>query len=249
MPIAPPPPTVNIPDFAGPLDLLLHLIRDNKLDIAAISVTLITDQYLAIIADAHERKLQLAGEFFVIAATLLEIKTRMLLPAPPKAADDDDESVDPREDLARRLLEYERFKLAAAYLDESAQERARCFLRSVDGTLAEYDPPAAIFGQASPQSLLKALQSVLERAAAAEPHEVTSVHRKKLSLHLAIRLLSAKVQDAGEAGLDFAELWDEPLVLLEVVMTFLALLELIRQQKVDAAQLGPMAPIHVKARA
>ncbi len=239
------PPTVNLPAFEGPLDLLLHLIREQKLDIAEIPIVLVTDQYLAIIAQAEEQRLQIAGEFFVMAATLLEIKTRMLLPKPPPALEDSDglEGVDPTTLLAQQLREYERFKSLVPMLQDWEQERARCFLRNVEDVEELYEAPAQ-FGQASPQTLLKAFERVLERLAEAEP-EVTSIHRKKLSLHLAMRLMLARVADAGQGGLDFTDLFPAPLVLFDIVMTFLALLELLRQRKLEASQVGALSPITV----
>ena len=239
------PPTVNLPAFEGPLDLLLHLIREQKLDIAQIPIVLVTDQYLAIIAQAEERRLQIAGEFFVMAATLLEIKTRMLLPKSPAAAEDPDgmEGIDPGALLAEQLREYERFKSLVPMLQDWEQQRARCFLRNVEDVEELYDAPVQ-FGQASPQMLLKAFERVLERLAEAEP-EVTSVHRKKLSLHLAMRIMLAQVAEAGQGGLEFTDLFPTPLVLFDIVMTFLALLELLRQRKVEASQVGALSPITV----
>jgi segregation and condensation protein A len=187
--------------------------------------------------------ISLAGEFFVMAATLLEIKTRMMLPKPP-SLDDEEEGEDPRADLAQRLLEYERFKSLVPMLQGWEEERARCFLRNAQDVEELYETPVA-FGQASAQSLLKAFTRVLQRALESEP-EVTSVHRKKLSLHLAMRLMMARITEAGPAGLEFIELFPSPIVLFDVVMTFLALLELLRQGRLDAEQLSPLAPIHIK---
>ncbi len=245
-----PPPIIHLPSFEGPLDLLLHLIREQKMEIGDIPIAAITDQYMAIISDAQERKLQLAGEFFVMAATLLEIKTRLMLPKPPQVQGDEEAEADgdPRDALAERLLEYERFKALVPMLQDWEQERARCFLRSVEDVESLYDAPAPKFGQASPQSLLRALKRILELAAEIEP-EVTSVHRRKLSLHLAMRLMLAHVADAGPDGLEFFDLFQPPLALFDVIMTFLALLELLRQGRLDARQTTPLAPIHVRLAA
>ena len=122
-------PTINLPAFDGPLDLLLHFVREHKVDIADIPITVIADQYIAYIQEMEERNLTLAGEFFVMAATLLEIKTRMLLPKAPDERDDDEEIDDPRAALIERLRSYERFKELVGYFSEMEEARAKLFLR------------------------------------------------------------------------------------------------------------------------
>ncbi|HEX5323795.1 MAG TPA: segregation/condensation protein A [Capsulimonadaceae bacterium] len=240
-------PAINLPVFEGPLDLLLHLIREHKLDIADIPITLVTDHYLAYLAAMEERNLTLAGEFFVMAATLLEIKSRMLLPKPPKDAVDEEEgeAMDPRAELAERLRDYERFQALVSTLQLWEEERSQLFFRGQADFGALYELPVE-FGEVSAGSLLRALQRLLEEAAPGE-HEITSVRRQKLTLRLAMRSLLGRVQDTGDQGLFFEEAFTHPLVRLEIVMTFLALLELLRQGKLKVKQRGTLKPIQIFA--
>lgn len=238
-------PTINLPVFEGPLDLLLHLIREHKLDIADIPIAFITDHYLAYLSAMEEQNLALAGEFFVMASTLLEIKSRTLLPKPPKEADgeDDAEGIDPREELARRLQDYERFQSLVATLATWEEERGRLFFRGQADYGDLYELPVE-FGEVTADTLLKALTRLLEEAAPGE-HEITSVRRQKLTLRLAMRTLLGRVVQAGAEGLYFEEAFTHPLVRLEIVMTFLALLELLRQGKLTVKQKGTLAPIQI----
>jgi segregation and condensation protein A len=238
-------PTINLPIFEGPLDLLLHLIREHKLDIADIPITLVTDHYLAYLAAMEERNLTLAGEFFVMAATLLEIKSRMLLPKPPKEIEDEGEAIDPRAELAERLRDYERFQALVSTLQLWEEERSQFFFRGQADYGGLYELPVE-FGEVSADSLLRALQKLLEEAAPGE-HEITSVRRQKLTLRLAMRSLLGRVQEAGDKGLFFEEAFTPPLVRLEIVMTFLALLELLRQGMLKVKQRGPLKPIQIFA--
>ena len=237
-------PAINLPVFEGPLERLLHLIREHKLDIADIPITLVTDHYLAYLAAMEERNLTLAGEFFVMAATLLEIKSRMLLPTPPEEQDEE-EALDPRAELAERLRDYERFQALVSTLQLWEEERSQFFFRGQADYGDLYELPVE-FGEVSADSLLRALQKLLEEAAPGE-HEITSVRRRKLTLRLAMRSLLGRVHEAGEKGLFFEEAFIPPLVRLEIVMTFLALLELLRQGKLKVKQRGPLKPIQIFA--
>lgn len=238
-------PTINLPIFEGPLDLLLHLIREHRLDIADIPIAFITDHYLAYLSAMEGRNLALAGEFFVMASTLLEIKSRMLLPKPPKEHENEDEAggIDPREELARRLQDYERFQGLVATLQAWEEERGRLYFRGQADYGDLYELPVE-FGEVPVDSLLKALTRLLEEAAPGE-HEITSVRRQKLTLRLAMRGLLGRVQQAGADGLFFEEAFTQPLVRLEIVMTFLALLELLRQGKLIVKQNRTLAPIQI----
>ena len=238
-------PTVNLPVFEGPLDLLLHLVREHRLEISDIPITLVTDQYLAYLNAMEERDLTLAGEFFVMAATLLEIKSRMLLPKPPKDLDPDDEFVDPREELAQRLLDYERFKSLVPLFQELEEERGRLFFRGQADYGDLYEMPTA-FGSARPDALLKALMRLLADVGAGE-EEITSVRRQKLTLRLAMHALLARTRENGVGGLLFEDALTggQPLTRLDIVMLFLALLELMRQGRLTVEQDGPLTPIRI----
>ena len=237
-------PTINLPTFEGPLDLLLHLIREHRLDIADIPIAFITDHYLAYLAAMEERNLALAGEFFVMASTLLEIKSRMLLPKPPKEQENEDEAggIDPREELTRRLQDYERFQGLVATLQVWEEERGKLYFRGQANYGDLYELPVE-FGEVSADTLLRALTKLLEEAPG--EHEITSVRRQKLTLRLAMRSLLGRVQQAGRDGLFFEEAFNHPLVRLEIVMTFLALLELLRQGKLIVKQNRTLAPIQI----
>jgi segregation and condensation protein A len=235
-------PTLNLPAFEGPLDLLLHLVREHKLDIGDIPIVLITDQYLAYLASMEERNLTLAGEFFVMAATLLEIKSRTLLPAPPRETDDPEDLIDPRDEIAQRLLDYEKFKELVPFLQELELERSKIFFRGQSDHGDVYELPVE-FGMVSATSLLNALTRVLERADTGE-NKVTSVRRHRLTLRLAMHKLLLRTSEAGSGGLDLeiALIENEP-SRLDIVMLFLALLELLRQGQVRVTQDSVFAPI------
>jgi len=239
-------PHLNLPDFEGPLDLLLHLVREHKVDIADIPIVLITDQYLSYLASMEERNLTLAGEFFVMAATLLEIKSRMLLPAPPKDAEGEEEGVDPRDEIAQKLLEYEQFKSLVPIMQELELERSRLFFRAESSFGTAYELPIE-YGSVSAQSLLTALARVLDRADTGE-HQVTSVRRHRLTLRLAMHSLLTRVAENGSEGLDFEQALSEGSPThLDIVMLFLALLELLRQAMVRVEQEAVFAPILIFA--
>jgi segregation and condensation protein A len=239
-------PNLNLPDFEGPLDLLLHLVREHKVDIGDIPIVLITEQYLAHLAAMEERNLNLAGEFFVMAATLLEIKSRMLLPAPPKDADGEESLIDPREEIAQRLLDYERFKALVPMMQELEVERQKLFFRGQVDYGDAYELPVE-FGTVSSRSLLAALARVLERADTGE-HQITSVKRHRLTLRLAMHKLLARVNENGEAGMQFEDaMLESGQTHLDIVMLFLALLELLRQAMVTVQQHAVFAPILIFA--
>ncbi len=244
--IVQPLPTINLPVFEGPLDLLLHLIREHKVDIANIPIEPITDQYIAYINAMEERDLAIAGEFFVMAATLLEIKTRMLLPKPPvEETDEDGEMDDPRLALVERLQEYEKFKALVSTFQEYEDNRSKLFVRDQASYGDMYELPVS-FGEVSADALLRALQMLLADADD-DDHQVTSVRRQKMSLKMAIRTLTRMVKDAGPDGLDFIDAFPPDRVRLDIIMTFLAMLELLRQGKISARQKQTLGPIRLFA--
>ena len=223
--------------FEGPLDLLLYLIRRQNIDILEIPVAEITKQYMGYVELMKVVRLELAAEYLVMAAMLAEIKSRMLL---PRQAEDEDEEHDPRAELIRRLQEYERFKQAAEDIDS---------LSSVgrDTQLASAEVPPVQNRRAHPevdmQELLLALSEVLRRADMFESHQVT---REILST----RERMAEVLDRlkGQAFVPFVSLFTAAEGKLGVVVTFMAVLELVKEQLIDLVQGDAFSPIHVKVR-
>lgn len=239
-------PPLALPTFEGPLDLLLHLIREHKIDIADIPIVQVTDHYLAHLRAMEAMNLTVAGEFLVMAATLLEIKSRMLLPKPPREQSaDEEQGEDPREELIQRLLDYQRYKTFIETLAGWEDERRHLFFRGQAAYGDLYELPVE-FGELSAASLQKAFYRLLAEAGAGEA-DVTSVRRQKMTLRLAMAALWRRVQTAGDAGLSLDECFPRPLVRLEIVMTFLALLELLRQARIQARQTAMLGEIWLSA--
>lgn len=249
MPVAAVPaaalPPVALPAFEGPLDLLLHLIREHRVDIADIPIVQITDQYLAYLRAMEAMNLNVAGEFLVMAATLLEIKSRMLLPKPPRI-EEAEEGGDPRAELIQRLEDYQRYKAFIETLAEWEDDRRALYFRGQADYGGLYELPVG-FGDLHPVALLKALNQMLAEAGDDGGHAVTSVRRQKITLRLAMTALWRKVQRGGKTGVLLDECFERPFVRLEIVMTFLALLELLRQGRVGARQDGFFGRIHLFA--
>ena len=227
-------PPVALPAFEGPLDLLLHLIREHRVDIADIPILQITDQYLAYLRAMEAMNLNVAGEFLLMAATLLEIKSRMLLPKPPRL-EDPDVGTDPRLALVRRLEDYQRYKLFVETLTEWEDDRRALFFRGQADYGGEYVLPVG-FGALNPGALLNALNRLLAEAGDDGGTAVTSVRRQKMTLRLAMAALWHKVQRSGREGIELEDCFEPPYVRLEIVMLFLALLELLRNRRVQAVQ-------------
>ncbi len=237
-------PPVAVAAFEGPLDLLLHLIREHKVEITDIPIVEITDHYLAWLRAMDALNLTVAGEFLVMAATLLEIKSRTLLPKPPKEEiPDGEEGQDPRLELVQRLLDYQRYKTFVDTLSGWEDDQRRLFFREAP-PLGLYEMPVA-FGDFNPQSLLKALTRMLADAGMDDADSVTSVRRRKLTLRLAMTALWRKVEASGVDGIAFEECFAHPLVRADIVMTFLALLELLRGGRVGAEQREMLSEIRL----
>lgn len=223
--------------FEGPLDLLLYLIRRQNLDILDIPIASITDQYMEYVELMKDLRLELAAEYLVMAAALCEIKSRLLLPRP---ASDHDEEVDPRAELVRRLQEYERFKQAAEDLDALPRLGRDQFLAQVaipPGPVRRLPPPVTL------REVLLALQGVMERA---DLHASHRVERESLSLRERMAWLLETLH--GRGLVPFVDLlqWDEGRAGL--VVSLLAVLELIKAATLDLIQPAPFAPIHLQLR-
>ncbi len=235
--------SIRLPLFEGPLDLLLHLIREAKLDITDIPIAQVTSQYLEMLALLEALDLDVAGEFLVMAATLMEIKSRMLLPRPP-APPPDEEGEDPRAELVQRLLEYEQYKQAAEQFRAlEASSRLR-FTRE----MAPEEAEAVLLEELRPDDLLRALRHMLAGFAEAGP-PVASLQRERINMRLRMRELWGRLQDCDEP-LTFRGLFDgDPRpTRLEVIVTFLAVLELLRLGRVRAMQAGPLADLLLSCR-
>lgn len=221
---------VKLDVFEGPLDLLLHLIKKNEVEIVDIPIAMITEQYLAYLEMMRVLNLDIAGEFLVMAATLTLIKSRMLLP--PSEDDEDEEEPDPRADLVRQLLEYQRYREAALELSERPLLQRDVFVRESVLEAAEgvdsIEPPRL---QVSVWELLEALRAVLKRLRPDAVHEVIT---DRISLRDRVRSLLRALSVAR--SLDFESLFEDDDNRLEIVVTFLALLELMKMGAVRATQ-------------
>jgi segregation and condensation protein A len=235
---------VKLEQFEGPLDLLLHLIRKHELNIHDIPIALITAQYLTTIDLMQELNLDVAGEFLVMAATLIHIKSKMLLPRPETAAGVEGEEEDPRDALVRRLLEHQKFKAAAGLLHEREQLRAAQWLRP-DERIAEiagddYEPELEV----DLFSLLTAFQGVIQRA---KLRPKVLVPPEQISVETRIDQLLARLSETEACG--FEDLFSDAHDRAALIVTFLALLEMIRLKLVRVFQSGSFGPIRVYKRA
>jgi segregation and condensation protein A len=222
--------TVHLEKFEGPLDLLLHLIRREEIDIYDIPIARITEQYLIIIEDLSAIDIDRASEFLVMAATLLGIKSRMLLPKPPKIAVEDlPEGVgaDPREELVRQLVAYSHYKEAAQELRGREEVMARVYTRQL--FVEQPEGPAPLEGL-SLRDLVKAFESVLK-----EEWNWREVPREEIPLREKIREINFRLSRSPH-GVRFRDLFTRGGSKLEIVVTFLALLELIRRRQAVAVQ-------------
>ena len=220
--------------FEGPLDLLLYLIRKENLNILDIPMAPLTRQYLEYVEIMRSKNLELAAEYLVMAAMLMEIKSRLLLPRPPSVAAEEE---DPRAELVRRLLEYEQMKKAAQGLDELPQAGRDVIAISVwiERTIAERLP------NVNPQDLAEAWRTLLHRARITRHHHIS---REELSVreHMSGILRALRERRV----LEFSELFDAQRGVPVLVVTFLALLELARELLVEITQSENFAPIYVK---
>jgi len=235
---------VKLERFEGPLDLLLHLIRTNEVNIHDIPIALVTQQYLEAIGLMQELNLDVAGEHLVMAATLIHIKSKMLLPRPDTAAAVEGEEDDPRDALVRRLLEHQKFKAAAELLHEREQVRSAQWQRPDDRVkeLAgdEYEPELEV----DLFSLLAAFQAVVQRA---KQRPKILLPSEQISIEARIDQLLARLSETEACG--FEELFHDAEDRSGLIVTFLALLEMIRLKLVRVFQSGSFGPIRVYKRA
>ena len=230
---------VHLPIFEGPLDLLLFLIKREKIDIHDIPIAPITRQYVEYLDLMRELNLDVAGEFMVMAATLIHIKSKMLVPVQPTEAAGEEEAVDPREELVRRLLEFQRYKEAAGVLHQQAQIRAAQWTRP-DTVLPAFDDAGEEMLEAGLYDLIAAFKELLDRRKALLAHEVES---EGPPVEQRMEELLAMIRE-GES-LEFLDLFASLETKIAMITTFLALLELIRLKRVRVYQRGMFGPIRV----
>ncbi len=230
--------SVKLDQFEGPLDLLIHLIKQNEVNIYDIPIALITAQYLEYLDVIRELDLDVAGEFLLLAATLIHIKSRMLLPRPDPTQEDPDE--DPREALVRRLIEHQRYRQAAELLHERETLREAQWQRP-DGRVTpiageEYEPELEV----DLFSLIAAFKAVLERA---KQRPKVMLPGEQIPIETRIEQLLARLSETEACG--FEDLFDDVSSKGDLIVTFLALLEMIRLKVVRVFQAGSFGPIRI----
>ena len=224
--------------FEGPLDLLLYLIRKQNFNILDIPMAAVTRQYLSYVDEIRSRNLELAAEYLLMAAMLIEIKSRMLLP--PKKVAEGEEAEDPRAELVRRLLEYEQMKLASVQLNDLPQF-GRDFLRAqvyIEQSLQPRFPDVRM------EELQEAWRDILKRAQLVQHHKIS---REELSVREHMSIVLRKLQ--GQRFVEFGDLFDAATLaggVPVVIVHFLALLELARESLIELTQAAPYAPIYVR---
>jgi segregation and condensation protein A len=234
---------IKLQSFEGPLDLLVHLIKKHEINVYDIPIALITEQYLEYLGLMRELNLDVASEFLVMAATLIHIKSRMLLPRPdPAQADEPDE--DPRDALVRRLLEHQKFKAAAELLHDRETLRSAQWARP-DSRLAaiagdDYEPELEV----DLFSLLAAFRHVLERARERPP---VPLPPEQISIEARIEQMLEVLSETSACG--FEQLFDDVASRADMIVTFLALLEMIRLKLIRVFQSGTGGAIRIYKRA
>lgn len=226
---------VFLESFEGPLDLLLYLIRKQNLNVLDIPMARVTAQYMEYIGAMRAERMELAAEYLLMAALLIEIKSRLLLPRPPR--DEEGEVDDPRAELVRRLLEYEQMKMAAARLGQLPQY-GRDFLKAqvyIEQSLQPRFPDVHVV------ELQEAWRDILKRAKLVQHHKIT---REELSVREYMSMVLKTLQ--GRRFVEFEELFEPEKGSTVLVVTFIALLELAKETLIEITQAEAFAPIYVR---
>src|SRR6202171_2866591 len=231
---------VKLEIFEGPLDLLLYLIKRDEIDIYEISLERITSQYLEYLQAFKELNIDIAGEFIVMAANLIYLKSRSLLPVDQQPPDEEAAEDDPRWDLIRQLIEYKKFKEAASQLQTRALEQERMFVRA-GLAVADFASAPLPLGEVGIFQLINALQTVIKRVEARE--DLREIFGEHFTVSEKIDSILERV--AGGVALRFSELFAEIASRVEIVVTFLALLELIRLKQVRVTQMNSFDEIEI----
>lgn len=235
------PLQVKLEAFEGPLDLLLHLIKKNEIDIYDIPINVITQQYLEYLEIMKSLNLDIAGEFLLMAATLLHIKSKMLLPpSEAELSEEEQEEEDPRAELVRRLLEYQRFKEAALELNKGDLLDREVFTRTFFQEEFLKEAEDAVVGEATLFDLLEALKKVIE---AVPPEEFQEISLDHLSLKDKINAIMEALWE--KETLTFQELFSGATPRREIIVIFLALLELLRLRMIKIFQTERFGTIRI----
>jgi segregation and condensation protein A len=234
---------LKLPTFEGPLDLLLHLCQKHELDILDLPIAFVTERYLEYVRVMERLDLDIASEYLVMAATLAHIKSKMLLPPDPTAEQDEidpEEEIDPRQELIRRLLEYQKYKAAGEELGARGVQGRDVFLRGMEAPEATGPAPLAGMGLFK---LLDAFQAVLKRAKQDLAFEITA---EGVTIQDRMSQLAERLRTQRRCTFD--ELFDDARTVYDVVVTFLALLEMAKRRLARVYQSEPTAPIHLEYR-
>ncbi|TAN38571.1 MAG: segregation/condensation protein A [Nitrospirae bacterium] len=211
---------IKLPAFEGPMDLLLHLIRENKIDIYDIPISFITGQYLQYIDMMRDLDLEIAGDFLVMAATLIHIKSRMLLPV--DEVTEEDQREDPRLELVQRLLEYQAYKDAATILKGKEDDSLRVFGRSPQEEEGEEETEQPYLFDVNIFDLLGAFKKILDTA----PPEVRTITKETLTVKDRMSAIIGMLEEAD--SIRFEEVFKDNVTRVQLIVTFLSLLELLR---------------------
>lgn len=240
-------PVIRIQNFEGPLDLLLHLIRSSSIDIYDIPIVEITDQYMLALRRLQRHQLDVAGEYFVMAATLMKMKAKLLLPVPEVASDEPEEEslADMQARLVRQLMEYQRFKTAANWFREQESSRQQYYTRPEMGL-----PDGVQLGKLPPGILSIELQMALggltqRKRQAQKPLQL--VNEEQYTVKMQIKKIRGRLK-AAKASVTFGEFFSQKPTREELVTTFIALLELTKQHEVTLDQPDRVLPITVSIR-
>jgi segregation and condensation protein A len=233
---------IQLPAFEGPLDLLLHLIKRHELDILDLPIAFVTERYLDYITVMERLNLDIASEYLVMAATLAYIKSRMLLP-PDAVHEEEEESteeeLDPRAELIRRLLEYQKYKLVAEQLGARGVAGRDVFMRGAEAPEASGPAPLAA---STLYQLLDAFQGILKRAQADLAFAITT---EGVSIQQRMRELTEKLASRGEVA--FEDLFAEQVSIYDLVITFLAILEMAKRRLLQLYQADAASALHVRS--
>ena len=235
------PYTIDLPSFAGPLDLLLHLIERQELDITAISLVKVTEQYLNQIEQLKQNRIEQLIDFLVVAARLVQIKSRALLPQTPVIVEGEEEEEDPAEALIRQLRQYKRFKQAAAWLQAREEQGLRTYLRVA--------PPPKLEGRldmsgVTVDSLLTAVRDALARVDDRE-ESVAIIQPRRITIEGQMNRLRQRAKTSG--AFNFTDLLSATTSRIEISITLLAVLELIKRREIVAMQSEMFGPIALRA--